>query len=81
MKEKKHRNNTNDELVGNYETEQLIIAFTKITSLLRKWWGEAGANIITSNLKGTSEKDIIINPLITIMTAPIYVFVFGISLK
>ena len=64
MKEKKHRNEKNDENPGNYETEQLINAFTKITSLLRKCWGVAGANIITSNLKGTTEKDIIINPLI-----------------
>mmetsp|Transcript_16719 Transcript_16719/g.24770 ORF Transcript_16719/g.24770 Transcript_16719/m.24770 type:complete len:710 (-) Transcript_16719:30-2159(-) len=50
------------DVLGNYETEQLIIAFTRITDLLRKCWGVAGANIITSNLKGTTGH--IINPLV-----------------
>jgi len=36
--------------LGNFETEQLISAVTKITDLLRKCWGVAGAGIISSNL-------------------------------
>lgn len=65
MKDKtRHRNDRNDENPGNFETEQLINAFTKITDLLRKCWGVAGANIITSNLKGIADKKIIINPLV-----------------
>eukprot|EP00594_Rhizosolenia_setigera_P021190 CAMPEP_0178980276 /NCGR_PEP_ID=MMETSP0789-20121207/26395_1 /TAXON_ID=3005 /ORGANISM="Rhizosolenia setigera, Strain CCMP 1694" /LENGTH=1092 /DNA_ID=CAMNT_0020670649 /DNA_START=112 /DNA_END=3388 /DNA_ORIENTATION=+ len=36
--------------LGNYETEQLINTITKITDLLRKCWGVAGAGIISSNL-------------------------------
>jgi len=40
-----------DELaLGSYETEQLITAVTKITDLLRKCWGVAGAGIISTNL-------------------------------
>lgn len=40
-----------DELaLGSYETEQLITAVTKITDLLRKCWGVAGADIISTNL-------------------------------
>ena len=35
---------------GHYETEQLINAVEKITDLLRKCWGVAGAGIISSNL-------------------------------
>ncbi|KAL7540169.1 hypothetical protein ACHAXR_009941 [Thalassiosira sp. AJA248-18] len=41
---------TSDEQLGNFETEQLINAVTKITDLLRKCWGVAGAGIISSNL-------------------------------
>ena len=40
--------------LGNFETEQLINAVSKITDLLRKCWGVAGANIISTNL-GTQE--------------------------
>ena len=41
----------NDEFaLGSYETEQLIAAVTKITDLLRKCWGVAGADIISTNL-------------------------------
>ena len=40
---------TGDKL-GTFETEQLINAVTKITDLLRKCWGVAGAGIISSNL-------------------------------
>lgn len=36
--------------LGNYETEQLINAVSKITDLLRKCWGVAGAYIISTNL-------------------------------
>jgi len=39
-----------EDQLGNYETEQLISAVTKITDLLRKCWGVAGAGIISSNL-------------------------------
>mmetsp|Transcript_3027 Transcript_3027/g.6747 ORF Transcript_3027/g.6747 Transcript_3027/m.6747 type:complete len:703 (+) Transcript_3027:449-2557(+) len=41
---------TTDKQLGNFETEQLINAVTKITDLLRKCWGVAGAGIISSNL-------------------------------
>lgn len=41
---------TTDEKLGTYETEQLVNAVTKITDLLRKCWGVAGAGIISSNL-------------------------------
>ena len=41
--------NEQDQL-GNFETEQLISAVTKITDLLRKCWGVAGAGIISANL-------------------------------
>jgi len=41
---------TNDKQLGTFETEQLINAVTKITDLLRKCWGVAGAGIISSNL-------------------------------
>lgn len=36
--------------LGSYETEQLITAVTNITDLLRKCWGVAGADIISTNL-------------------------------
>ena len=36
--------------LGTFETEQLINTVTKITDLLRKCWGTAGADIISSNL-------------------------------
>lgn len=36
--------------LGNFETEQLINAITKIADLLRKCWGVAGAGIISTNL-------------------------------
>ncbi len=39
-----------DDKLGSYETEQLITAVKKITDLLRKCWGVAGAGIISSNL-------------------------------
>jgi len=50
----------------SFETEQLVNAFQKITALLRKCWGIAGANIISTNLQddGMKDKDDIINPLV-----------------
>lgn len=39
--------------LGSYETEQLITAVTSITDLLRKCWGVAGADIISTNLAST----------------------------
>ena len=36
--------------LGSFETEQLITAVAKITDLLRKCWGVAGADIISTNL-------------------------------
>jgi Adenylate and Guanylate cyclase catalytic domain len=39
-----------DFALGSYETEQLITAVAKITDLLRKCWGVAGADIISTNL-------------------------------
>ena len=41
--------------LGNYETEQLISAITKIADLLRKCWGVAGAGIISTNLARTQD--------------------------
>ena len=39
-----------DHQLGTYETDKLINAVSKITDLLRKCWGVAGAGIISSNL-------------------------------
>jgi hypothetical protein len=39
-----------DEGLGSYETERLITAVARITDLLRKCWGVAGADIISTNL-------------------------------
>jgi hypothetical protein len=39
-----------DQKLGSFETEQLVNTVTKITELLRKCWGVAGAGIISSNL-------------------------------
>lgn len=41
--------------LGSFETEQLITAVAKITDLLRKCWGVAGADIISTNLATTRE--------------------------
>ncbi len=60
----RNRNNTADfdheydsrrHQLGNYETEQLISAITKIADLLRKCWGVAGAGIISTNLARTQD--------------------------
>lgn len=51
--------------LGNYETEQLINAIAKITDLLRKCWGVAGAGIISSNLARTQDgKTVVFNPTV-----------------
>jgi len=53
------------EQLGNYETEQLINAITKIADLLRKCWGVAGAGIISSNLARTQDgKTVVFNPTV-----------------
>lgn len=53
------------EEIGNYETEQLINAITKIADLLRKCWGVAGAGIISSNLARTKDgKTVVFNPTV-----------------
>jgi hypothetical protein len=54
-----------EEEIGNYETEQLINAITKIADLLRKCWGVAGAGIISSNLARTKDgKTVVFNPTV-----------------
>jgi Adenylate and Guanylate cyclase catalytic domain len=45
-----NENDSPEGKLGNYETEQLINAVSKITDLLRKCWGVAGADIISTNL-------------------------------
>lgn len=51
--------------LGNYETEQLIRAIARITDLLRKCWGVAGANIISTNLARTQDgKTVLFNPTV-----------------
>lgn len=53
------------EQLGNYETEQLINAITKIADLLRKCWGVAGAGIISSNLARTQDgTTVVFNPTV-----------------
>eukprot|EP00429_Kryptoperidinium_foliaceum_P039921 CAMPEP_0176166240 /NCGR_PEP_ID=MMETSP0120_2-20121206/85020_1 /TAXON_ID=160619 /ORGANISM="Kryptoperidinium foliaceum, Strain CCMP 1326" /LENGTH=1393 /DNA_ID=CAMNT_0017503773 /DNA_START=61 /DNA_END=4240 /DNA_ORIENTATION=- len=53
------------EEIGNYETEQLINAITKIADLLRKCWGVAGAGIISSNLARTKDGEtVVFNPTV-----------------
>jgi len=55
----------NKDQLGNYETEKLITAIAKITDLLRKCWGVAGAGIISSNLARTPDgKTVVFNPLV-----------------
>jgi hypothetical protein len=48
--DRKGQGGDDDLALGSYETEQLITAVTKITDLLRKCWGVAGADIISTNL-------------------------------
>eukprot|EP00934_Nitzschia_sp_Nitz4_P000094 Nitzschia sp. Nitz4//scaffold89_size161592//92699//96967//NITZ4_002385-RA/size161592-snap-gene-0.176-mRNA-1//-1//CDS//3329559637//94//frame0 len=49
--------------VETYETEQLITAVAKITDLLRKCWGVAGADIISTNLASSSLAEVF-NPTV-----------------
>jgi len=55
-----------DSELGAYETDQLIAAVTKITDLLRKCWGVAGAGIISSNLARniTGKNTVVFNPTV-----------------
>jgi hypothetical protein len=58
-------NGTEDEdFIRTYETEQLHTAFTKITDLLRKCWGVAGADIISSNLASIDGDYKVFNPTV-----------------
>jgi hypothetical protein len=52
--------------LGAYETEQLITAISKITDLLRKCWGVAGAGIISSNLARNKHHNntVVFNPTV-----------------
>jgi Adenylate and Guanylate cyclase catalytic domain len=50
--------------LGSYETEQLITAVTKITDLLRKCWGVAGADIISTNLDSQEGLKHVFNPTV-----------------
>ncbi|GKY91659.1 hypothetical protein MPSEU_000137800 [Mayamaea pseudoterrestris] len=51
--------------LGNYETEQLITAISKIADLLRKCWGVAGAGIISANLARTEAgATVVFNPTV-----------------
>ena len=53
------------EEIGNFETEQLINAISKIADLLRTCWGVAGAGIISSNLARTKDgKTVVFNPTV-----------------
>jgi len=53
-----------DDHLGS-ETTQLISAVAKITDLLRKCWGVAGAGIISANLKRTKDGDtVLFNPTV-----------------
>eukprot|EP00549_Striatella_unipunctata_P021916 CAMPEP_0118717148 /NCGR_PEP_ID=MMETSP0800-20121206/27951_1 /TAXON_ID=210618 ORGANISM="Striatella unipunctata, Strain CCMP2910" /NCGR_SAMPLE_ID=MMETSP0800 /ASSEMBLY_ACC=CAM_ASM_000638 /LENGTH=1321 /DNA_ID=CAMNT_0006623759 /DNA_START=80 /DNA_END=4045 /DNA_ORIENTATION=- len=55
----------NKDQLGHYETEQLINAIAKITDLLRKCWGVAGAGIISSNLARTHDgSTVVFNPTV-----------------
>ena len=51
--------------MGSYETEQLITTIAKITDLLRKCWGVAGAGIISANLARKQDGDtVVFNPTV-----------------
>eukprot|EP00557_Chaetoceros_sp_GSL56_P001921 CAMPEP_0176493060 /NCGR_PEP_ID=MMETSP0200_2-20121128/9354_1 /TAXON_ID=947934 /ORGANISM="Chaetoceros sp., Strain GSL56" /LENGTH=1289 /DNA_ID=CAMNT_0017890711 /DNA_START=23 /DNA_END=3892 /DNA_ORIENTATION=- len=57
-------NETSDSNLGSYETEQITSAVTKITDLLQKCWGVAGAGIISSNLARNNDgkNTVVFNP-------------------
>ena len=46
------------------ETEQLVTAVSKITDLLRKCWGVAGADIISTNLASRNGDYEVFNPMV-----------------
>jgi hypothetical protein len=52
----------NERELGSFETEQLITAVNKITDLLRKCWGVAGADIISTNLAAREGALEVFNP-------------------
>jgi hypothetical protein len=52
------------EQLGNFETEQLISAISKIADLLRKCWGVAGAGIISENLRTKDGQTVVFNPMV-----------------
>jgi len=49
---------------GTYETEQLVTAVSKIADLLRKCWGVAGADIISTNLASRDGDFEVFNPTV-----------------
>ena len=53
-----------NQVLRSYETEQLVSAVTKITGLLRKCWGVAGANIISTNLASRDGDIEVFNPTV-----------------
>lgn len=55
-----------DNDLGSFETEQLINAVSKITDLLRKCWGVAGSDIISTNLsrQGQGSLTEVFNPTV-----------------
>mmetsp|Transcript_26117 Transcript_26117/g.57205 ORF Transcript_26117/g.57205 Transcript_26117/m.57205 type:complete len:611 (+) Transcript_26117:149-1981(+) len=62
--ERDSNGNTSDD-IGSIETEQLLGAITKISDLLRKCWGVAGAGIISSNLGREKDGQVgIFNPTV-----------------
>lgn len=54
-KDKLAQGQDDDQQLGNFETERLLTAITKIADLLRKCWGVAGAGIIKASLVRTKE--------------------------
>ena len=53
-----------EQLIRTYETEQLVTAVSKITDLLRKCWGVAGADIISTNLASRDGDFEVFNPTV-----------------
>jgi class 3 adenylate cyclase len=62
---KRHGVHSGDKKIGSFETERLITAISKITDLLRKCWGVAGAGIISANLARNPTGDtVVFNPTV-----------------
>mmetsp|Transcript_3610 Transcript_3610/g.4269 ORF Transcript_3610/g.4269 Transcript_3610/m.4269 type:complete len:694 (+) Transcript_3610:1-2082(+) len=53
-----------DDIGATYETEQLVMAVSKITDLLRKCWGVAGVDIISTNLASKNGDFEVFNPTV-----------------